>query len=281
MQIFSTQGCQQIGCGGTKSAYLDANRDLVFVSPNPVDGQALISIWPRIVSEEIMMSERVQQIGVPTLKLTPCFIKTKSDETLPSYFSIPFKSYTKEDIYIIDSKNIKSTQWRSDLSLFSQTDPFDLDAWMDALYPLICDLRTLLKNQLYFGSDTLNLAFVGSKSRWHSNQDPNLKVQMIEFNRKQSPPFEIRIFGFDFSSKRAVIDLNKKNAPLRNREIKSMLDRVIELAVWEHQSHDQFTLTEAQLKHCEVLSQICLKYLIDKTIPELETKPEPEVCIIS
>lgn len=60
--------------GGTKTIFL-VESNTVAAIPNAVDGEWLINIWPRIVYEEIKMSDRLESIGIPTLKLTPCIVK--------------------------------------------------------------------------------------------------------------------------------------------------------------------------------------------------------------
>jgi hypothetical protein len=86
--------------------------------PNSVDGRGLVNMWPRIISEEIEMSELFTSIGLPTLQFTRCKVGVPGGHNYFDTYSSPsFASYKKDGNYIIDTKNIKSTIWPHDSSL--------------------------------------------------------------------------------------------------------------------------------------------------------------------
>ena len=199
-----------IGHGGTKTVHL-INENKVIYKPNPTDGQSLINIWNRIVDEEIQMSSLLSKIGILTLKFTKVQIKL-NDQIITTHSSVPFSAYIKDGIYIIDTKNHKSTQWQSSLSIFPENiDQYNVNSWLSVMKSYINDVHILVINRLSLSGDSLNLAFV---------KNENIDI-----------PFIVRIFGFDFASKRSNLDISILNPD--EYTIKYMLKKGAEFAIWE------------------------------------------------
>ena len=248
-----------LGLGGTKSVYL-VDQDTAVFLPNCEDGQWLIRMWPRIVNEEMAMSQLLQEIGIPTQKLTKCLVLF-NQRALSTYSAPTFSSYIKDGIYVIDAKNIQSIQWPNDqsLSLFPKdTDRYDVKAWMNILSSLIQDIQTLVNNRVYLGSDSLNLVFVAKGSYWHSSRDL---------------PYEVRIFGFDFSSKSWVLDLQNRQI-LREGDIYSMVYRAIELAVYGEMTQRQWAADRKQSDFAKTLSDLIVDKIVQET--DIQENIEPD-----
>jgi hypothetical protein len=214
-----------VGHGGTKTAFA-VSKKAVVVAPNGVDGKALMTIWQRIINEEMHMSSRLQALGVPCLHLEPCKIVWGSQRSvMPSYISRAFGDYLHDDVYIVDTKCLASTTWPHDKSvLFFGSEckancDCDFELWRSVLEPVLSDVKTLVRNGIALESDSLNIAIVGSKSEWH-NQNP-------------LTPYQIRLFAFDFSSKHHTLDPVLLKADEKLSSGLFMLDNVVRLALWE------------------------------------------------
>jgi len=225
--IYDLSAYPIIGSGGTKTAYAINNQVVIF-RPNWLDGQSLINIWHRIIHEEIQMAELLTRIGIPTLKFVLCRIKIDPDQIITTISSQSFESEVPNGMYIIDTKNSRSSTWPTDksLSIFSpDLDPFDVNNWLGVMATYIADVKTLVQNKIFLLGDSLNLAFVSKQSKFHSGS--NL-------------PFEVRIFGFDFASKHFTLDIKKLNPD--TQIINRMLARGAEFAVWEEMCPDQIIM---------------------------------------
>ena len=232
-----------IGQGGTKTAYLVSNDTVAFL-PNQIDGKWLIDQWPRIIDDEIKMSQLLQKFQIPTLKFTLCQLRMTDGSLFSSYSCPSFESYEKTGNYIIDTKNSDSSRWPKDftLSLFPPGAPkMDLDLWVDVLSPLLKDLDQIADNGFRLASDTLNLVFVKKGSQWHSGSQL---------------PFEIRLFTFDFASKRFALDLSERT-PLKFSQVYRMLRKLVEYAIWEELAPTKICLTTEQNEFRENLSNLC------------------------
>ncbi|CAH6419261.1 Hypothetical protein HVR_LOCUS461 [uncultured virus] len=100
--MYDITDCSIIGSGGTKTIYL-INENICVAVPNEVDGLSLVKVWPRIIKEELEISEKIESLGVPVLKLNRCIVKYLG-EPLHTISSKPFESHIKDGIYIIDTK---------------------------------------------------------------------------------------------------------------------------------------------------------------------------------
>lgn len=236
----TTSAYPVIGAGGTKTAYLIDDKIVVF-RPNAMDGQRLINIWDRIITDELMMSELLHKIGILNLNFKLCQIKLNQTLTLQTLCSQSFKSEISNGLYIIDTKNINSSTWPKDnsISFFAvDVDPYNVDNWLKAMESYILDVNTLVKNNLSLCGDSLNFAFAAKGSKYHSGSD-----QL----------FEIRIFGFDFTSKYSPLKLENK-VPT-SVTIDYMLRRGGEAAVWEVLCSKSFCLKEKEDKLYKELSE--------------------------
>jgi len=213
-----------IGCGGTKTVYL-VDPDLVVFCPNQVDGMLLVDMWDRITNDEIEMGNFLKRIGILTLDFFRCRIKMNDDLTIHTFGSRSFASYVKQGIYIIDTKNIKSTQWDHSWSLFPKgMDRYDVNNWLPIMTSYINDIATLVQNNTRISGDTLNLAFVASS---------NLITK-----------YEVRIFCFDFASKHYALDM--KHTAVFGDAIKRMIEDGAEYAIYEELCPKKICLPEKE-----------------------------------
>lgn len=220
-----------LGYGGTKTTY-GINKSIVVFEPNTTDGQGLINIWNRIIADEIQMSLFLQKIGILTLTFNICKIKNKNQKVIQTISAQSFESEINNGIYIIDTKNSRSSTWPKDgsLSLFTPNlDPYDINNWLDIMKPYILDIKNLVKNNICLSGDSLNLAFVKKGSTAHSSSD------LL---------FEVRLFAFDFANKHYALDI--KNMKPSTYFINNALSRGAEYAVWEELCPHSVVLEEKE-----------------------------------
>lgn len=209
--IYNLEGKDVIGRDGTKTIYL-IDEKLCVAVPNKLDGKALIDRWPRITKEEQEISQLLQKLGVPALTFTECKVRW-FDAKLTTISSRPFSDYVRENIYIIDTKNIKSTQWPKDYSLtLIVGDKHDITIG-SKLFNL--QLMILSANNICLPKDALNLAYVGKGSNLHSGS---------------KLPFEIRLWCFDLTSKWNNANIFIEPLPLYAKL--NMLSHIVEYGVW-------------------------------------------------
>jgi hypothetical protein len=226
-----------IGHGGTKTAVLFAT-DMVVMIPNSVDGASFLFYWSRIVNEEIQMSQILSRLKVPCQVLTGCAIKWH-DEMIPAYFSKPFTAYAKQDMFVVDRKCLASTTWPHDgsMSMFATDceNHYDIAVWKHILEPAIVDVEILIHEGLPMAGDAVNLLIVGRKSKLH--------------NGDATTPYQVRFFGFDFSSKCTALDFNKQE-----HSGLFILEQLIQLALWEGLCPKSiFFPSECQVLQCELM----------------------------
>lgn len=229
-----------VGRGGTKTVYEIAGNKVIFL-PNAVDGQRLINIWPRIIQDELDMSHKLTQIGIPCLKVEPCQFINKDGKCLETLMAPAFAAYCKTDGYVIDCKNTQTSQWPRDQSLrvLSEDSEWQPTAWLPVIRPLILDINQLAKHGLYLPLDMCNLIIVKKGHQWHSGSD------LL---------YEIRVFAFDFASKNSPLRLNNLT-PLTYKAAYNMLDRCVNNAVWEILAPDQFSLS---VQHNELAERVMI-----------------------
>lgn len=129
--LYIKQGCDVVlqemvalkilGQGGCKRALLLDNGKAILVPNMDVDPWDTIqSRWPRIVDEEIQMSQFLQKVGLlgPQLQKVQIFSEKDSTEGIPGYMTDAFDTLKEKNIYIIDRKNFESDTWTGNQKLF-------------------------------------------------------------------------------------------------------------------------------------------------------------------
>ena len=228
--VYDIEGKECIGQGGTKYVYL-MDENTVIAVPNSMDGEELINKWPRIIEEELEISEKIDSINVPVLKLSKCKVKW-NNEIFDTISSKPFASYVKEGIYIIDTKSINSTQWPKDGSLnLISGDKFDFDLWVKILQPVITDIVQLSKHNIFLPKDARNIAYVAKGSKLHSGSEL---------------PFEVRLWCFDFANKNGEFKMIGKKVKFSEKYF--LLRYILEMAVWEEVAPRESKLSKTENK---------------------------------
>jgi hypothetical protein len=107
-------------------------------------------------------------------------------------------------MWIIDEKNPASSTW--DRSLFHETaDSLDERKWEKALNPFLKDIAKLLANNFWLYADNVSMAVLEK-----SDQSDGVK-------------YEVRYFGFDFSSKYGKLSFKK----LTSEEVSSQVPYIV------------------------------------------------------
>jgi len=219
-----------VGRGGTKTVY-GINDSIVVFRPNKQDGQILVDNWHRIISEENQMANLLKKIGILTLNFILCEIKhgvdqNGVDQIIQTISSQSFTSEITNGMYIIDMTNSRSSTWPKDSSLslfYPNVDPYNVDNWLEVMRSYIIDVKKLVANNIYLTGDSLNLAFI--------KKDSIYSLNCMYYLKKGITPFEVRIFGFDFSNKHIPLDID--NMKSTNEIINTMLQKGAEYAIWE------------------------------------------------
>jgi hypothetical protein len=179
------------GCGGTKTVYYidDSNKNWVIATPNIIDGEQMIKyIWPRIVKEELHLSNELKDLNIPCLhmeKISYTLKYNNTDYTIPILKMKSFLSYAKDfNIAIMDIKNISEPISQTIWDKLFISSNFSVDKLVYLLTPLVEDLNVLALNGIKIGPDALN---------WQ-----------IQFEDSElTKPKAIRVFLFDLTSKRS------------------------------------------------------------------------------
>lgn len=267
MQLFDCRDGVSIGHGGTKTI-VSISEDIVVAIPNSTDGESLISIWPRIIDDEIAFSSLLTDIGIPVLKWHKCNVKLHDGRILTSITTNSFSSYIKDNIYIIDTKCKKSTTWIKDKCCLipEGIDSHNLELWKKITLPLFNDIKLLAKHNIRLSGDALNLAIVGKDSILHSGGDL---------------PYEFRLFAFDLSSKSSALNLNQRH-PVSYETSSWMLHRVLMFSIWDGLTPNSFVLGNKETQLHESLYDYHKKQLdfYDDHIKN-KNRSDNNLCVIS
>jgi hypothetical protein len=198
---------KSLGNGGCKRAVQLSNGKALLIPNMDTDPiNAIENYWPRIVDEEIKMSNFLQQIGVLGLQLqkVTVFSQKDSEYGIPAYLTDSFDSLKEKNIYVIDSKNSKSSTWKHKL-FANLEDAKNPENWKSITSLLVEDIAKLAHYQFSLGGDSLNVAIVRNLSEDH-----------------------IRYFGFDFTSKRYEISIPNVAKPSIYNEPNENIVKIME-----------------------------------------------------
>lgn len=189
-----------LGFGGTKKAIeLPGGRAMLW--PNMDDSgdtkHVIAGIWRRIVREEVTMSQLLSKMGIlspcsrlATLSFSPS--SSSPESAMPVYLSETFENLgNTKGWFIIDKKNPESSTWkRGEHFLFeSEKDRLNESNWDSVMDAALTEVAKICKYDIPLYGDAQNMAFVKRPSKFSVSQ------------------YEIRYFGFDFSSKFSCLSI--------------------------------------------------------------------------
>lgn len=185
-----------LGAGGSKKAIeLQGGRALIVPNMDTANCSVLVTRWKRMVHEEIVMSKLLTKIGLlsPLSQRVRISLSIDSPErTIPAYLSETFEKLGKtKGWFIIDRKNFASSTWKQGENYLFKTEEERLNEknWDSVVNSVLSDVVKICEHNIPAGGDSLNLAIVNKPSESAVCQ------------------YEIRYFGFDFSSKNEYLSM--------------------------------------------------------------------------
>jgi hypothetical protein len=247
-----------IGSGGSKKAYkLSKGRALLL--PNFSDScQIVANRWERMVLEEVAMSKIISSLGLlsPLCERVDIVCST-SDETsekiIPAYICQSFEQLALSGCFIIDTKNRRSSTWKMGENYLFKTEDERLSQtkWESILDLLVTDIAKICFYDIPTDFDSLNIAIV-------KKSDDKLQ---------EGSSYEVRYFGFDFSSKcgsLSIPTLEKKEKLVVNEEdIEKILNHILTDLIY-YECFDEFDIIRTTL----------LDLLVKKLIPKVKKTME-------
>lgn len=208
-----------LGSGGSKRAYeLEGGIALLMPCMRSLSLSADSKKWEEKIDEEIMATNRVRELGLLACHLEKTHVFMTSDSTISvlAYQTETFSQLSSRGMWIIDQKDSESSTWKSKSFFGEMIDRFDEKNWEKLLNPFLRDIAKLLANNFYLYIDNVNMAVLEKPT-----QDDGVN-------------YEIRYFGFDFSSKYGPLSFRQ----LSSEEISSLVpsivgDSLMELMVCE------------------------------------------------
>lgn len=196
-----------LGSGGSKRAYeLEEGTALLMPYGGSLSSITSSKKWSEMVDEEIIGATRVKDLGLLACSLEKATVFMTNDSTIgvPAYLTETFSQLSLKGMWIIDQKNPASSTWNR--SLFHETvDSLDERKWEKALNPFLKDIAKLLANNFWLYVDNVNMAVLEK-----SDQSDGVK-------------YEVRYFGFDFSSKCGQLSFKK----LSSEEVSSLVPSIV------------------------------------------------------
>lgn len=209
-----------LGKGGCKRA-IELERGRALIVPNmDVEVDFFAMSWKGIVDEEVTMSQLLTKIGLLSplsQKVRISFSADSDEETIPAYLSETFESLGKtKGWFIIDTKNSKSSNWKQgkDFLFTSEEDRLNENNWDLISDSLLDDVAKMCIYDIPTPTDSINIAIVKKTSK------------------SEISPYEIRYFGFDFSSKSCILSIPKIQERLSKEpnmnKVEGVLNRILD-----------------------------------------------------
>lgn len=176
-----------LGRGGSKTAFQIA-KGRALLLPNVY----ISNVWERMVAEEVKMSQILTRLGL----LSPLSEEVSiilDGVQMPAYVSETFENLgLRKGWFILDMKNSYTSTWKEGENFLFQSDTERLNEknWGCVIDVLLTDIAKICLHHVPVGTDSLNIAIVRK-------------------NSLEICPYEIRYFGFDFSSKYHALDISK------------------------------------------------------------------------
>ena len=177
---------ESVGEGGSKVAFQYSENEVILLPNCPLPN------WQRMVDEEVMISERLTQLDIPNVQSKKVNVYFEgAPHPLIAYTCPSFKGLEQKGMFVIDTKG------RPDLSpvahepIFKEDkDRSSVEAWLPLIKPLIADLVLAARHDCLFGPDSWNGVVV----------------------KHEDGTYQLRYFGFDFSSKYEAMENPKSNS---------------------------------------------------------------------
>lgn len=199
-----------LGEGGSKVAIQMSSGKALIACNSPMS-----VMWKRMVSEEVGMSRFLTSLGMlsPLSERVTISFSANSNEEIPAYVSQTFENFREtHNCFIIDVKNKESCTWVSgrDFLFKSDEERFVEENWDSAVNSLMDDIAKLVLFKVPCDSDFMNIAIILKPSESTLCQ------------------YEIRFFGFDYSSKIESRPVPKLPAQAPNMEsVESLLNNIL------------------------------------------------------
>lgn len=197
-----------LGAGGSKKAVaLTEGRALIIPNMDTDPLKHIVPRWKRMVYEEVKMSKFLTEIGIlnpVSKKVSLSISEDPFAARIPAYVCETFDSLAStKGCFIIDIKNPLSSTWQQDENFLfdSEEDRLADSNWDSVLDSLLTDVSKMLKYGIKPEFDSLNLAIVKKPST-------STKCQ-----------YEVRYFGFDFSSKYHKLTLPSHEASVTSPDL--------------------------------------------------------------
>ncbi len=242
-----------LGNGGSKQA-VEIARGRALILPN-TDADPIAEIasrWERMVLEEVKMSKILTRLGLlsPMSEQVSVTLTESSESVIPAYLSETFESLGEtKGWFIIDMKNSFSSTWkRGKHFLFnSDSDRLDDKNWGSVIDSLLTDVAKICLHHIPAGGDSLNIAVVKKPS----------KATLCQY--------EVRYFGFDFSSKHDPLDIpevqERPSAPSNPERATQLFDRILDnVLYWEFGDRYDYGDEKERAKLRSFKEQLVQKY---------------------
>lgn len=187
-----------LGRGGSKKAVeIEGGRALILPNTDVDDFIGIMYRWKRMVDEEVAMSDLLIRLGLLSLsskRVQISFSLEGKEGVIPAYLTESFASLAQtKGWFIIDTKNRQSSTWKFKTKFLfgSQEERLKEENWDSVVNMLLSDVAKIYFHNLPAFGDALNIAIV-----------KNLPQKGVS-------PYEVRYFGFDFSSKWGAISQPK------------------------------------------------------------------------
>jgi hypothetical protein len=206
-----------LGKGGSKKAF-EIAQGRALILPN-MDTDSMISViknWTRIVDEEVKMSQLLKSVGLLSPlseKVTISVASRTLLATIPAYTSLSFEHLAYQyNQFIIDYKTPASSMWIENKNFLfaNQNERWNIQNWTSVLDEMLNDIIKLCQYNIPIDEDSYNLAIV----------------------KGQSPPYQVRYFGFDFSSKRERLEVSYSEVAAQDidlNQVKKLIQRTLSI----------------------------------------------------
>lgn len=193
---------KRIDVGGSKIAYSMNIDDTLALLIGNTDVQNPGGYWAKMVDQETIISDKLQEKGLLTAnnRKTTIYLDSELKKAIPAYFSDKFNYLATQSIYVLDTKNNRTTPWKG--NIFSSEDEMmtNFDKWRQIMTSFIEDIDRMYELSMPRRKlDCINYAIIKNDSSYH-----------------------VRYFGFDFASKSGgCLELNSQQIDHNSLEYQS------------------------------------------------------------
>lgn len=256
--------CTFLNEGGSKKIYKISDSEVLIV-PNIQNGVGK-DLWDRLCNEELSIGEHVKKLNLLTPENIPVNISLSTDfegPILKAYVTRNFYDLAKKDGFIIIESLIASPIWKQyPLNLFpNYSDKLIEENWNKATVKLLDDLAIAYIHKIPLNYDSVHLVI------FHQPKDSD----------KDTKVYELRLFFYDFTDKRQILDLDdlKHNIIQKNRISSTKIERYVDMVFdiifrYEFNSIYRPSTQELEKKLIENYAQ----YVFDKAKSILNEYPQ-------